>query len=106
VQAAPVLNRSTGVGIKPRTHQLTNHLTGQPGDWTILRTISRERLKQLSADRGAENQDGWGRIFCVWQQIRRDGHLFDCELMLRVAAVITGTVNVPGRFGERPPARS
>jgi len=51
-------------------------------------------------------QDSRGRIFYVWQQVRRDNQLFDCELMLLVAAVITGTVNVADRFGERPSSRS
>ena len=47
--------------------ELTNYLTGLLGDWTIPRTISREYLKQLSAENREEKQDSRGRILYVWQ---------------------------------------
>ena len=37
--------------------ELTNYLTGLLGDWTVPKTISREYLRQLSAENPIEKQD-------------------------------------------------
>lgn len=66
--------------------------TGLVGEWTLPRRISREYLKQMTAEKRSELVDSRGRIRQVWKQVRRDNHLLDCELMIMVAAIINNHV--------------
>lgn len=69
---------------------LFEHLTGLVGGWSIPSTVGRDYLKQLTAEHRVEERDPRGVIKFRWHQKHRDNHLLDCELMLMVAAVMTG----------------
>lgn len=68
---------------------LAEFYTGLVGEWTIVRQVGREYGKQLTAERREEFQDTRGRLFYRWVQKIPDNHILDCELMIKVAAVIT-----------------
>jgi phage terminase large subunit GpA-like protein len=68
---------------------LAELMMGMVGDWTIPKTVGRDYLRQVSAERREEHRDGRGRLSYVWKR-RGDNHMFDCELMIHVAALITG----------------
>jgi phage terminase large subunit GpA-like protein len=74
---------------------LANYTMGIVGDWTLPHHVSKEYLKQLSAEARIERTDARGRIQFQWHQLRPDNHLLDCELMILVAAVINGLVVLP-----------
>ena len=67
---------------------------GVVGNWTVPRTTGRDYFDQLTAEVREEREDSRGRIKIVWVQKRRDNHYLDCELMIDVAAIITGLVKV------------
>lgn len=79
---------------------LAEFMHGMIGDWTVTRQIGREYLQQVTAERRTAREDARGRTHYVWQQVRPDNHLLDCECMVLVAAVIIrlvhgGVVRVP-----------
>ncbi len=69
---------------------------GVVGNWTVPRTTGRDYFDQLTAEVREEREDSRGRIKIVWVQKRRDNHYLDCELMIDVAAIITGLVKLAG----------
>jgi len=68
---------------------LLEFMQGTVGEWTIPRICGAEYLKQVTAEKRKERIDNKGRVFYEWHRIRRDNHLFDCELMILVAAIVT-----------------
>lgn len=77
---------------------LSEYITHLVGEWTIPghNRIGRDYLKQVTAERREEVKDPRGRIRFVWRRARRDNHLGDCEVMIKVAAVITKIVATQG----------
>ena len=54
-------------------------------------------LAQVTSERREERVDAHGRVSHIWRQIRKDNHLFDCEVLQTLAALATkilgGTVD-------------
>ncbi len=71
---------------------LAEFMRGIIGDWSIPKTIGRDYLSQISAERRIEKIDTRGGSHFTWHRYRKANHLLDCELMILVAAVITGVV--------------
>ncbi|MEI8289562.1 MAG: terminase gpA endonuclease subunit [Verrucomicrobiota bacterium] len=67
---------------------LMTYMSGLAGEWTIPKDTPREYMKQITAERREEVTDIHGRVKFVWKRKLRDNHLWDCELMIMVAAVI------------------
>lgn len=63
---------------------------GVVGQWTLPRKVGKDYLSQVSAEVREIKEDSRGRSKAVWVQKRRDNHYLDCELMIHVAAIITG----------------
>jgi len=74
---------------------LAEFMRGLVGNWTMPEKVGKEYVKQITAERRVEHTDPRGRVKFVWQQVLRDNHLFDCELMITVAAVITRLIIPP-----------
>jgi hypothetical protein len=62
---------------------------GQLGSWTIARNTPAEYIKQVTAEIRHEKIGAKGEVTHQWKQIRRDNHMFDCELMILVASLAT-----------------
>jgi len=71
---------------------LTEQMMGLAGEWTLPRKVEPLYLKQVSAERREEKVDAKGRVSYFWKQTRRDNHLRDCELMILIAAIVTGVI--------------
>lgn len=71
---------------------LMTHMTGLAGEWSVPKKTPREYLKQITAERREEAVDVHGRVRFIWKRKMRDNHLWDCELMITVAAVINRLV--------------
>jgi len=71
---------------------LAEFMRGLVGAWTIPRTTPKEYLLQITAERRVANTDRLGRISYTWVRARKANHLWDCEQMILVAAVITKMV--------------
>lgn len=67
---------------------LAECMMGLSGDWTVPRDVPSEYMQQVTAERRAERIDARGRIRYEWKR-KGANHLFDCELMVLVAALIT-----------------
>jgi len=80
------LFRHVGDGTKDL---LAEFMTGLVGEWSLPRHVGRDYLKQLSAERRIEETDTRGRVKRIWKRVSKENHLFDCELIIIVAAVIT-----------------
>ena len=68
---------------------LLTYMTGLTGEWSIPNKTPKTYMKQVTAERREEVVDIHGRVKFVWKRKIRDNHLFDCELMIHVAAIIT-----------------
>jgi phage terminase large subunit GpA-like protein len=68
---------------------LTTYMNGLVGEWTIPKKSPRQYMKQVTAERREEVTDLHGRVKFIWKRKFRDNHLFDCELMIHCAAIIT-----------------
>lgn len=75
----------------PIKDTLAEYMTGEVGEWAIPEKVGRDYFEQITAERREEKTDPKGRISYFWKQLRRDNHLWDCELMIMVAAIITKT---------------
>ena len=88
---------------RPRRHlplfqwsnpSLKDHLAlfrhGVVGQWTIPKKTGRDYIDQMTAELREDREDPRGRIKVLWIQKRRDNHYLDCELMIDVAAVVSG----------------
>jgi len=71
---------------------LAEFMRGLVGRWTIPRITPKEYLLQITAERRVANTDRLGRISYRWVRARKANHLWDCEQMILVAAVITRMV--------------
>lgn len=65
---------------------------GVIGQWTIPRKTGRDYLHQMAAEVREVREDSVGRQRTVWVRRSRDNHYLDCELMIHVAAIGTGTL--------------
>jgi len=72
---------------------LAEFLTGLIGEFSIPETVGRDYLKQVSAEKRKEREDSKHRVIREWHRVYRDNHLFDCELIILVAAIITKTID-------------
>jgi phage terminase large subunit GpA-like protein len=63
---------------------------GVVGQWSIPKRTGRDYVEQMTAEVREEREDSRGRIKVLWVQKRRDNHYLDCELMIDVAAIISG----------------
>lgn len=77
---------------------LAEYVARLVGEWTIPggKKIGRDYLKQMTAERREEIKDGRGRVRFAWKRVRRDNHLWDCELQIIVAAVVTKVIATQG----------
>jgi len=69
--------------------QLATYMNGLSGEWAIPANTPRTYLKQITAEKREEVVDTNGRVKFVWKRRIRDNHLFDCELMIHTAAIIS-----------------
>lgn len=73
---------------------LKDHLAlfthGVVGQWSIPKKTGRDYIDQMTAEVREEREDSRGRIKVLWVQKRRDNHYLDCELMIDVAAIVSG----------------
>lgn len=60
------------------------------GEWSVPKKVGKDYVDQMTAEVREEKEDSRGRIKVLWVQKRRDNHYLDCELMIDVAAVISG----------------
>ena len=67
-------------------------MTGLSGEWTIPKKTPKAYMQQVTAERREEVTDLNGRVKFIWKRKLRDNHLFDCELQIHVAAIITKTI--------------
>ena len=59
---------------------------GEPGDWHVHAEITDDYCKQVTAESRLTMPNGQ----FYWVKIRKDNHLFDCEVLATVAAEIEG----------------
>jgi phage terminase large subunit GpA-like protein len=71
-------------GIKDMLAEL---IQGMIGDWTIASDTCNEYTRQVTAEKRVQIQDIKGRIKYEWLPVRKDNHMFDCELMIVVASL-------------------
>lgn len=71
---------------------LAEFILGIVGGWTVPATIGKDYFAQMTAERRVEKTDRRGRVSYDWIQLRKANHLWDCELMILAAAVITKLV--------------
>lgn len=71
---------------------LTTYMNGLAGEWSIPAKTPRQYLRQVTAERREEQVDVHGRVKFIWKRKIRDNHVFDCEQMIHVAAVVTKTL--------------
>ena len=85
----------------PTKDMLSEYIGRLVGEFSIPgdKRIGRDYLKQMTAERREEAKDARGRLRYVWKRVRRDNHLWDCELQILVAAVITKVVATQGPSG-------
>jgi len=69
--------------------QLATYVSGLAGEWTIPAKTPQGYLRQMTAERREEVVDLHGRVKFIWKRRMRDNHLFDCELMIHTAAIIS-----------------
>ena len=62
-------------------------LQGFVGDWTIPRSVEKEYIRQITAEKRVQTTDIKGRSKYEWIPVRKDNHLLDCELMIIVASL-------------------
>ena len=76
---------------------LAHLMSGKGPAWEFSREAGEIYLAQVTAERREERVDAHGRVSHVWKQIRKDNHLFDCEVLQTLAALATkilgGTVD-------------
>jgi phage terminase large subunit GpA-like protein len=62
-------------------------IQGFVGDWTIPRSVEKEYIRQITAEKRIQTTDIKGRSKYEWIPVRKDNHLLDCELMIIVASL-------------------
>lgn len=67
------------------------------GRWHVHPGISKDYIHQINAEsKESKRSPITGRITYYWKQVRRDNHLFDCEAMQVVMALIGGVLEEEG----------
>lgn len=63
------------------------------GRWHVHANISKDYIHQLNAEtKDMKRSPITGRVTYYWKQVRRDNHLFDCEAMQIVMALVGGVL--------------
>jgi phage terminase large subunit GpA-like protein len=71
---------------------LAHLMSGAGPKWEFSRKAGDLYLAQVTAERREERTDGRGAVSYVWRRIRKDNHLFDCEVLQLLAALATKTL--------------
>jgi len=71
-------------GVKDMLAEL---IQGMIGEWSIAKDTCNEYTRQVTAEKRVQIQDIKGRIKYEWLPVRKDNHMFDCELMIVVASL-------------------
>jgi len=66
---------------------LAELMQGMIGQWTLPKDICTEYYRQVTAEKRMQITDIKGRTKYEWVPVRKDNHLFDCELMILVASL-------------------
>ncbi len=66
---------------------LAELMQGMIGKWTLPKDICTEYYRQVTAEKRMQITDVKGRTKYEWVPVRKDNHLFDCELMILVASL-------------------
>lgn len=74
---------------------LGQYIAGVIGDWQLPADLADEYVFQMTAEQRRERTDRRGRPVYEWVRVRPDNHLWDCEQMLLVAAIVSRAVMAP-----------
>jgi phage terminase large subunit GpA-like protein len=66
---------------------LAELMQGLVGNWTLPKDICTNYYQQVTAEKRMTITDVKGRTKYEWVPVRKDNHLFDCELMILVASL-------------------
>ena len=66
---------------------LAELMQGMIGEWTIAKDVCNEYTRQVTAEKRQQITDVKGRTKYEWVPVRKDNHMFDCELMIQVASL-------------------
>jgi len=75
---------------------LAHLMSGKGPSWEFSREAGEIYLAQVTSERREERVDAHGRVSHVWKQIRKDNHLFDCEVLQVLAALATNFIGAAG----------
>ena len=73
--------------------------TGLIGDWTLAKKTGRDYMRHATCEVREARRDSKGRQHFEWVQKHKDNHWNDCELMIDVAAVVTGLIVARRQIG-------
>ena len=63
------------------------------GRWHVHANITKDYIHQLNAEsKDMKRSPVTGRVTYYWRQVRRDNHLFDCEAMQILMALVGGVL--------------
>jgi phage terminase large subunit GpA-like protein len=68
---------------------LAHLISGNGPKWEFSKSVAQNYISQLTAERREERVDARGAVTYFWRQIRKDNHLFDCEVLQLLAALAT-----------------
>jgi len=68
---------------------LAHLMSGSGPKWEFARQAGDLYLAQITAERREERVDARGAVSYVWRRVRKDNHLFDCEVLQLLAALAT-----------------
>jgi len=75
---------------------LAHLMSGKGPSWEFSREAGEIYLAQVTSERREERVDAHGRVSHIWKQIRKDNHLFDCEVLQVLAALATNFIGAAG----------
>jgi phage terminase large subunit GpA-like protein len=75
---------------------LAHLMSGNGPAWEFSRKAGNVYLAQITSERREERIDAKGAVTYIWRRIRKDNHLFDCEVLQLVAALATKTLGARG----------
>lgn len=68
---------------------LAHLMSGKGPKWEFSKQAGDVYIGQITAERKEERIDARGAVSYFWRRIRRDNHLFDCEVLQLVGALAT-----------------
>lgn len=74
--------------------------TGLIGDWTLPKATGRDYMRHATCEVREGRPDTKGRMHYEWVQKHRENHWNDCELMIDVAAIVTGLIVAARRAAQ------